>query len=120
MSPRFARILGLSTTVLVLLQNIAISETDALHSTCFLSADGIPLADEYPIAPEAMTVFVIHGFRDSGVSAASLRQATAVQSCLPEANVVVVDWRPAPVPLEQREARPKKGGARLLVYLRVI
>ena len=110
MSARFARILGLSTTVLALIPNTAISETGAPHSTCFLSADGIPLADDYPIPPEALTVFVVHGFRDSGVSAASLCQANAIRRCLPKANVIVVDWRPTPKPQRQEGTRQKQAG----------
>ena len=108
MFDRFVRILGLSTTALVLIPSVAISGTDTPRNTCFLSADGIPLSDDYPIAPEAMTVLVVHGFRDSGVSAASLRQAGAVRLRFPEANVIVVAWRPASKSLEQGDATQKR------------
>ena len=110
MSARFTQILGLSMTALVLIPNVAMSDTGTPHNTCFLSADGVPLSDDYPIAPEAMTVFVVHGFRDSGVSAASLCQASAVQRSFPEANVVVVDWRPASKSSEQGGTRQKQTG----------
>jgi predicted esterase len=64
----------------------------------FLSAEGVRLADDYEIDPEAPTVFVVHGFRDCGTSPASLRQADAIRRWSPGANVIVVDWHVPPAP----------------------
>lgn len=58
----------------------------------FLSAEGVLLPDSFPIDPEAFTYFVVHGFRDQGAGAASLRQADAIRQRAPGANVIVVDW----------------------------
>jgi predicted esterase len=64
----------------------------------FLSADGVLLADDHEIDPEAHTFFVVHGFRSQGTSPASLRQADAIRRWSPGANVIVVDWRVPPAP----------------------
>jgi predicted esterase len=64
----------------------------------FLSADGVLLADDCPIDRETLTFFVVHGFKDQGTSAASLRQADAIRRWSPGANVIVVDWHVPPAP----------------------
>lgn len=64
----------------------------------FRSADGVLLADDHAIKPQMPTFFVVHGFRDKGSSAASLRQAKAIRQRAPGANVIVVDWQVPPAP----------------------
>jgi hypothetical protein len=81
---------------LVLMPKIAMADTKALHTCRFLSAAGVPLTDEIPVNTQVPTFILIPGFRDTGDSAASLRQADAIQRRHPRANVIVVDWRLTP------------------------
>jgi pimeloyl-ACP methyl ester carboxylesterase len=81
---------------LVLMPKIAMADTKALHTCRFLSAAGVPLTDEIPINTQVPTFILIHGFRDTGDSAAWLQQADAIQRRHPRANVIVVDWRLTP------------------------
>ena len=76
---------------------------DTPHTARFLSSDVTLLPDNYRGDPAAWTFFVVHGFRDQGTSAASLRQADAIRQRLPGANVVIVDWHGPPQPRVQGE-----------------
>ncbi|RPH76974.1 MAG: alpha/beta fold hydrolase [Planctomycetaceae bacterium] len=96
MSRTLVRILSVWTATLaaMLTPNVVLSAADAPRNSRFLSADGIPLSDDCYLDPAVPTFFVVHGFHDSGDSLPSLQQATAIQRFLPEANVIIVDWRP--------------------------
>ena len=61
-----------------------------------------------PIGAETgvMTFLVVHGFRDSGTSEESLRQAQAIRQRFERDNVVIVSWR---VPLCPDPVASQKG-----------
>jgi pimeloyl-ACP methyl ester carboxylesterase len=111
MSRTLVRNFSVWTTALaaILMPNVVLSAADVARNSRFLSADGIPLSDDCCLDPAVPTFFVVHGFHDSGDSLPSLQQATAIQRFLPEANVIIVDWRPprqVPKPGQVQEARP--------------
>ena len=96
-----ARVLATTVAALVglLIPAVAFSACpEAAITVEFLSADGVLLADDYKIDPQAPTFFVVHGFKDKGTSPGSLRQADAIRRWSPGANVIVVDWYVPPAP----------------------
>ena len=109
MSVRSSRILGTVATALALtlMPKITVSGANALYDSRFLAADGGSLFDNFQVDPRTPTFFVVHGFRDTGFSDASLRQANAIQQSFPLANVIVLDWCLTAPLCEQGETREK-------------
>jgi hypothetical protein len=87
---------------------IVVSGADTSYSIRLLAADGGSLSDDFQFDPQAPTFFVVHGFRDAGLSDASLRQANAIQQSFPQANVIVLDWHLTPPSEEQGGTQKRK------------
>jgi hypothetical protein len=96
------------TLALALMPKIVVSGADTSYDIRFLAADGGSLSDDFQFDPHAPTFFVVSGFRDTGLSDASLRQANAIQQSLPQANVIVVAWCLTPPSEEQGDMQKKK------------
>jgi len=59
----------------------------------FLSENGELLPADWRAQTGVMTFLVVHGFRDTGTSEESLRQARAIRQRFERDNVVIVSWR---------------------------
>jgi pimeloyl-ACP methyl ester carboxylesterase len=104
-----AVVVGFSTPTLTLA-----AAPDPLPTARFLDSGGYPLSADWQIEPGAPTFLVVHGFDASGTEKDYLDQAEAIRWRYPEANLVIVDWRPPPEPPNWPKGNPT---ARILIGL---